>query len=188
MHTLPLYITNLVQRARSPRRAHAENAVESQETRRRIFPTELRQLAPRAAQRSLFEKLNNTGDRDRWVKDARVHAILGGMSKSLDSLVSGVRCYYAFVGGAMFCCKNVRYLSTTCSGHVFPEIRRALPPTLNMLLTWSTMFRSSGTFGNYLGYVKTACMLEDAPTEVSFVLPHIYDICIHECIWISGVR
>ena len=48
-----------------------------------------------------------------------------------------------------------------------------MPPTLNMLLTWSTMFRSSGTFGNYLGYVKTACMLEEAPTEVDFVLPHI---------------
>ena len=177
-----------MQCTRSPRHAHAESTTEPQETRPRIAATELRQIGPRAAQRSLFERLISTRDRDRWVKYAGAHAILGGMSKSLDSLVSGVRCYYAFVGGAMSCCKNVLYLSTTCSGHVFPEIRRASPPTLNMLLTWSAMFRSSGTFGNYLGYVKTACMLEHAPTEVSFVLPHKYDVYIHERFCISGVR
>ena len=41
-----------------------------------------------------------------------------------------------------------------------------LPPVLTMILTWSTVFRSEGTFANYLGYVKTACMIKGASVSV----------------------
>ena len=44
------------------------------------------------------------------------------------------------------------------------------PPVLNDLLTWSTLFRSEGTFSNYLSYVRTACAIVDAPTEVGQAL------------------
>ena len=35
-----------------------------------------------------------------------------------------------------------------------------------MLLTWSTLFRSVGTFSNYMGHVKTACLLIEVSTLV----------------------
>ena len=40
------------------------------------------------------------------------------------------------------------------------------PPKLDTLLAWSTLFRSEGTWGNYLGYVKTACVLVKVETQV----------------------
>ena len=36
------------------------------------------------------------------------------------------------------------------------------PPKLDWLLVWASMFRCSGTFSNYLGYVKVACLIERA--------------------------
>ena len=48
-----------------------------------------------------------------------------------------------------------------------PGIRRYFPPDLDVLLAWSTLFRSEGTLSNYLAYVKTACVILKAPTQVS---------------------
>ena len=42
------------------------------------------------------------------------------------------------------------------------------PPKLEVLLAWSRLFRCSGTLQNYLGYVKTGCMLVMAGTEVGY--------------------
>ena len=55
----------------------------------------------------------------------------------------------------------------TCAEHVFPEVRQVFPPPRDVILAWSTMFRSGGTFRHYLGYVKTGCMVMNKPTEVS---------------------
>ena len=39
-------------------------------------------------------------------------------------------------------------------------------------MAWSVLFRSEGTFANYLGYLKTACLLCKAPTEVLIHYQH----------------
>ena len=41
-----------------------------------------------------------------------------------------------------------------------------LPPSLEMLLSWSTLFRSKRTFSNYCGHVRTACLLCKTSTKV----------------------
>ena len=58
----------------------------------------LQRLGPRAAQRALTAALGDEEDRKKWVEDAKLHAILGSMGLSLDALISGLRCYVAFVG------------------------------------------------------------------------------------------
>ena len=47
-----------------------------------------------------------------------------------------------------------------------PVRRQYFPPPLGLLLSWSTLFRSGGTLRNYLGYVRTACLLENVSVEV----------------------
>ena len=47
-----------------------------------------------------------------------------------------------------------------------PVRKRCSPPPLDLLLLWTTMFRSERTLSNYLGYVQTGCLLMDAPTQV----------------------
>lgn len=37
----------------------------------------------------------------RWIEEARLDAILGGMKLSMSSLRSGLRCYVAFVGKSL---------------------------------------------------------------------------------------
>ena len=47
---------------------------------------------------------------------------------------------------------------------------RHLPPELNDLIAWSTLFRSVGTFANYIGHVRTACLITEASTKVRVFL------------------
>ena len=47
-----------------------------------------------------------------------------------------------------------------------PSRKRYFPPPVELLLAWSTLFRSAQTFSNYLGYVKTGCLIMNAATEV----------------------
>ena len=60
-----------------------------------------------------------------------------------------------------------------CSGplvladQVAPNTRSYFPPKIDILLAWSTLFRSEGTLSNYLGYVRTGCLLVKAPTQVT---------------------
>ena len=42
---------------------------------------------------------------------------------------------------------------------LFPGKDSKLPPRLETLLAWSRLFRSGRTFRNYLGYVRTACLV-----------------------------
>jgi len=44
-----------------------------------------------------------------------------------------------------------------------------LPPRTNVLLAWSTLFRSAGTWRNYSGYVKTCCIALGYSTKVRVV-------------------
>ena len=50
----------------------------------------------------------------------------------------------------------------------FPRCHRTapLPPKLEDLQAWSTLFRHEGTFDNYLGYVRKACLLCRVPVDV----------------------
>ena len=90
-------------------------------------------------------KLNEMSDSEReiWMEQSRLDALLGGCRLSLDSWRSGVRCYMSFVE------KLFPDRSTTV----------CLPPALDTLLMWSTMFRCAGTFSNYLSYLRAACMV-----------------------------
>ena len=54
---------------------------------------------------------------------------------------SGIQCYIAFV-------RAVKGTNVTL-----------FPPKTDWLLAWASMFRCKGTFGNYLGYVKIACLI-----------------------------
>ena len=47
-----------------------------------------------------------------------------------------------------------------------PIKKRYFPPPLDLLLSWTTLFRSGLTLRNYLGYVQTACLLANKPVEV----------------------
>ena len=76
-----------------------------------------------------------------WVDNARNLAILGSCPKSLPSVRSGLKCWLRFAREAL------------------GREGRELPPSQDGLLAWSMTFRCDRTFSNYLGHVKTGCML-----------------------------
>ena len=82
------------------------------------------------------------------MESARLDAIMGSCSRSMPSVRSGIRAYICFVDD--FCVGAKSYF----------------PPRLEWLLAWSTCFRSEGTLANYMGYVKTACLVLDRPVKV----------------------
>ena len=63
-------------------------------------------------------------------------------------------------------CLLALLMSEHCAPKRLSRTGRLFPPQLDLLLAWSTMFRSPYTWSNYLGYVRTACMLVKAPVEV----------------------
>ena len=83
-----------------------------------------------------------------WVHEARIAAILGSCPRSSAELMSSVRAY------AQFAIKVSRI---------------ELPPSIDMLLAWSNLFRSSGTFKNYVTHLRTACQISGFGTD------HLYD-------------
>ena len=86
-------------------------------------------------------------DSEQWLLKARNAAIAGSCPRSHAELRSGVRAYCAFAN-------KVNML--------------ALPPTIDMLLAWSSLFRCSGTFKNYLTHVRTACQLVGFDTGATY--------------------
>ena len=52
------------------------------------------------------------------------------------------------------------------AGTVYPGTTRFFPPSLNVLLAWSLLFRSGGTLRNYFAFVKTGCLVCGVSTEV----------------------
>ena len=87
--------------------------------------------------------------KDAFVEEARQEAILGSCARSWDYTVSGFRSYLKF------------------AGQVLPLGASLLPPKLRILLAWQRTFRSHGTYCNYLGHVKTACLVRGVSTEVA---------------------
>ena len=105
---------------------------------------------PQASIERLAGELRSRADSVRLQEQARVKAIVGGCRRSLRSVQSGIRCYFKF------------------AEHILKRQGAKLPPKVNDILSWSLMFRSSGTFSNYLGYLylRVGCMLEGVPTDV----------------------
>ena len=56
---------------------------------------------PRAALKAVGLKHMSAAQRDTWLEDSRLDAILGNCRLSIPSFRSGVRCYLAFVGAPM---------------------------------------------------------------------------------------
>ena len=121
-----------------------------------------------------------------WTETVRLNAILGGMSLSLKSFKSGLNCYTAFVGA------RLRWHVCACAG--MPTAGRQVLPRGRLLpsepdrvaglvdalqvrrheagrhwCAWACGWarcRSHRTFGNYLSFVKTGCMIVKASTTV----------------------
>ena len=143
-----------------------------------------------ALSRGPLEALRHSGlhfkskeERAKWTAEARLDAILGGCQASVGSVKSGLRCYLAFAG-------SYNWYSCCASSHLPFQLADALackspkvyfPPQLDTLLAWSTTFRSAGTLSNYLGYVKTGCLIVGASTEVGFacLLSHRLDMSLY---------
>ena len=83
-------------------------------------------------------------DTERWLQDSRIAAIAGSCPRSHASLRSSVRAYCMFA---------------------LRVNRPALPPTIDMFLSWSLLFRCKGTFQNYVSNVRTACQLVGLDTS-----------------------
>ena len=72
---------------------------------------------------------------------AHVDAVLGSAPASLPSVASGLRCWAAF-----------------CDG-VLGLQGRHLPPSVEGLVAFSSLFRNHKTYGNYLSYIVVGCHL-----------------------------
>ena len=94
---------------------------------------------PKRALKRLRSTPMSMSDKAVWVEQARMSALVGSCPLSHKSVVSGLRCYVDFV-------------------HEMFDLRgREFPPTVEILLAWSTLFRHERTFANYVGYVRLAC-------------------------------
>ena len=98
-------------------------------------------VGPRKALQKLHNADLNAEQKSKWMETARLDAILGSCCRSMPSVKSGIRMYLAFVD------------------ETYEGPKKYFPPQLEWLLAWSTLFRSQGTLANYMGYVKTACLI-----------------------------
>ena len=130
--------------------------------------TATKSQGPRASMNDVDFSVMGSRDKLKWVCDARITAILGSNARTLPSVRSGVRCYLAFAG--LVCDRvNIKHCVINMkTGHHGVEL---LPPRLDILLAWSTLFRCVGTWKNYLGHVKTCCLLADVSTKVALFCP-----------------
>ena len=89
---------------------------------RAVF-TEAKGCGPRDALKRVMSTVKSEAEKNAYMQGARLDAILGSCLASMPSVRSGVRCYLAFADAM---------------GH---KEGMYLPPRLDMLLTWSTLFR-----------------------------------------------
>ena len=132
--------------SRSPRRRQQQSIEDLLKARPRNTLAE--HSGPRGTLRRVVEGLENDAEKQAFIAKASLDAVLGACPKSMPSLRCGVRCYIGYVD------------EMQPWGHSY------FPPKLNTLLSWSTLFRSEGTWANYVGYVRTACILVGAPVDV----------------------
>ena len=132
--------------SRSPRRKQYEHVLELLKAKPKSTVAE--HCGPRGALRKVMEAVGNQDERQAFIKQASLDAVLGACPKTMDSLKCGIRCYASYVDA------------------MAPDMPGYFPPKLDILLSWSTLFRSEGTWANYVGYVRTACILINAPVDV----------------------
>ena len=140
-------------------------------------------LGPMAALRSLDERRLGPDEKLTWLEESRLDAILGASSCSHKSVRSGIRCWMAFVGThvllAAVC--PVLVLSLGCADKYDPVKKRYFPPPLDLLLSWTTIFRSGQTLRNYLGYVQTGCLLFNVSVKVGAGTRVWSTDSVHQC-------
>ena len=108
-------------------------------------------------------------ERREWLADARLNAILGCCKKTLASLHSGVRAYVAFACALLtdtFVSVLLSLSGCALLSSFDGTLRPYFPPKLDVLLAWSNLFRCDGTWQNYKGYVRTACLALGVDTQV----------------------
>ena len=128
---------------------------------------------PRRTMQSLDLCNMDPTEKAEWAADARVKAILGSCSKTLPSVRSGILCYIAFADELA----------------APRKVKQYFPPSVETLVAWSLMFRCEGTWSNYVGYVRTACMLTSASTLASCVLASLLHVILGRgCYVVSGFR
>ncbi len=117
---------------------------------------------PNAALQLLRQTLpSDASSRLEWCRRAKIAAIVGSCPKSRDS----------FRSGPPFACTILRHgLASRLSGIrnwiSFAEValggaQFAFPPSLEGIIAWSHAFRCVGTYANYLGYLRSACLALD---------------------------
>ena len=108
--------------------------------------------APKKGPRAMIHDLQlasmSIKEASLWMEMARLESIVGSCRRSTPSVKSGISCYLAFVKAVCGC------------------VERPFPPKLEWLQSWAMLFRNADTFGNYVGYVKTACLIVKADTSV----------------------
>ena len=101
-------------------------------------------LTPTAALNKLQIALeHDSRSHAEWASDARIVAIMGSCCKSHKSFRSGINNWLKFADVAL-------------GGRA-----RAFPPTLDAILAWSLTHRCVGTWSNYVGHLRTACLALD---------------------------
>ena len=73
------------------------------------------------------------------------------------------RCFHKVCGTVC----SFHYDLPSFAAEARPDRKVFLPPKLEDLMAWSVLFRSEGTFSNYVGYVKTACLLCKASVKAA---------------------
>ena len=86
--------------------------------------------------------------RTQWLESARIAAVLGSAPKTFKFALCGIRCWLAFADEAL------------------GKRDKEFPPTVDDLIAWSALFRSEGTWSNYLNAVKLACELKGVSLSV----------------------
>lgn len=111
-------------------------------------PSNAIKRGPRAMVSEVAKHIHSEQDVQRLRKSARVRTILNGCKHSRSTKLSGLACWQDFARRAL------RY-----------NANDDLPKTHLDLVAWSETFRSAGTWSNYLGAVKTACLMLGHTTE-----------------------
>ena len=108
-------------------------------------------MTPRQAIDEAIERTHTHEDKQLWIEHARLEAICGGCTGSIDSLLSAMRAWREFARGMLQMKQGAE-----------------LPPTKKGLSAWRRMFKCQGTFSNYVRAVKLACVICDASTEAFY--------------------
>ncbi len=80
------------------------------------------------------------------------------------------------------------FVCEPCAGAADPLRYSCLPPKIDVLLGWSSLFRSEGTFANYLGHVRTCCLLCRVSDKLRALLTcagHFHDSGCHRSLTIQ---